>query len=256
MKGEKAMNSFIGWIGGKNSLKKEIVKNFPACYKKYVEVFGGAGWVLFHKETKAGELEIYNDLNSHLYNLFTVVQTRLDEFLVKAEFCQNSREYFYFCKSNYNNTALSDVERAIYFYFLIKLSFGCNLRAFNSKSMNRLKNLANLKEINKRLNKVCIENLDFEKCITKFDKEDTFFYLDPPYYAIKEKYKNVPEMEHERLFNTLKNIKGKFLLSYNNNDYIKEMYKDFNIIETERGNNLVSRHKKREIYKELLIKNY
>ena len=250
------MNSLISWIGGKNCLKKEIIKNFPAYHERYVEVFGGAGWVLFYKEKS--KYETYNDLNSNLFNLFRVVQTKLDEFLAGAEFCQSSREYFKLYKENYNNIALSDVERAVFFYYLVKTSFGSAMRAYNgkSKTQNRLKALENLREINKRLSNVSIENLDFEDCIKRYDKESTFFYCDPPYFGCEEIYKNVPNMEHERLFNILKNIKGKFLLSYNNNDYIKEMYKDFNIIEVERGNNLVSRHKKREIYKELLIKNY
>ena len=252
------MNSFIGWVGGKNFLKKEIIKNFPSCYERYVEVFGGAGWVLFYKEKD--KQEIYNDLNSNLYNLFMVVQTRLDEFLAKAEFCQNSRDFFYFCKNNYNNEALSDIERAIYFYFLIKLSFGCNLRDFGgyTRIKNKFKALEYLKEINKRLNKVCIENLDFEKCILKYDKENTFFYCDPPYHDIKKLYKDVPKMEHERLFNILKDIKGKFLLSYNNCDYIKELYKGYNIIEVERLNSLKYKCEKgqKPNYKELLIKNY
>ena len=44
------MNSFIAWIGGKKLLRKEIVKRFPEVgFTRYVEVFGGAGWVLFEK---------------------------------------------------------------------------------------------------------------------------------------------------------------------------------------------------------------
>lgn len=66
------MKSFIGWVGGKNNLKKEIVSRFPEEYSKYVEVFGGAGWVLFHKYKKGKE--VYNDLNSELVNLFRVVK--------------------------------------------------------------------------------------------------------------------------------------------------------------------------------------
>ena len=51
------MNSFIAWIGGKKLLRKEIVKRFPEeGFTRYVEVFGGAGWVLFEKE-QGKELE-------------------------------------------------------------------------------------------------------------------------------------------------------------------------------------------------------
>jgi len=85
------------------------------------------------------------------------------------------------------------------------------------------------------------------------DKESTFFYLDPPYFGTEKYYKNVDfyKEDHERLFNSLKNIQGKFLLSYNDCEYIKELYKSFKIEEVERGNNLTT-----GMYKEILISNY
>jgi len=71
------MESFISWIGGKKSLRKAICERMPESdtikIEKYVEVFGGAGWVLFHKDRHA-TLEVYNDINSHLVNLFKCVK--------------------------------------------------------------------------------------------------------------------------------------------------------------------------------------
>ena len=49
------MNSFISWIGGKKLLRKKILEQFPEDYDRYIEVFGGAGWVLFGKEKKGME---------------------------------------------------------------------------------------------------------------------------------------------------------------------------------------------------------
>lgn len=56
------MNSFITWVGGKRLLRKKIVSLFPAGFDRYIEVFGGAGWVLFFKEKHAA-LEVYNDVD-------------------------------------------------------------------------------------------------------------------------------------------------------------------------------------------------
>jgi hypothetical protein len=67
--GEVYMNSFIAWIGGKSILADTIVSMMPA-HKTYIEVFGGAGWVLFRKEPS--KVEVWNDLNSDLVNLFMV----------------------------------------------------------------------------------------------------------------------------------------------------------------------------------------
>ena len=43
------MNSFMSWVGGKKALREEVVRRFPLYYERYIEVFGGGGWVLFHK---------------------------------------------------------------------------------------------------------------------------------------------------------------------------------------------------------------
>ena len=63
------MESFIGWIGGKRALRRAILERFPDDeVGRYIEVFGGAAWVLFAKEKKANQLEVYNDINGNLVN--------------------------------------------------------------------------------------------------------------------------------------------------------------------------------------------
>ena len=54
------MDSFISWIGGKRVLRKRILEEFPEKYERYIEVFGGAAWVLFAKGKTA--FEVYNDI--------------------------------------------------------------------------------------------------------------------------------------------------------------------------------------------------
>lgn len=59
-------------------LRKAILERFPTDeVGRYVEVFGGAAWVLFAKEKKANQLEVYNDINSNLVNLFRCVEVPL-----------------------------------------------------------------------------------------------------------------------------------------------------------------------------------
>lgn len=67
------MNSFMSWVGGKKALRDEIVLRFPPTYSRYIEVFGGGGWVLFHK-SPGKEMEVYNDFNPNLANLFRCVR--------------------------------------------------------------------------------------------------------------------------------------------------------------------------------------
>lgn len=251
------MKSFISWIGGKNNLKKEIVSRFPENYSTYVEVFGGAGWVLFHKEK--GGIEVYNDLNSNLINLFRVVKYHSKEFIKECEFLFNSRELLEDYKENYTRRNLTDIQRASNFYMLIKYSYGSDLKNYGAKTTDKLNSLDYIRRVNERLSKVLMENLDFERCIKKYDKEETLFYLDPPYLKTESYYKNVDFVieDHKRLRDILKNIKGKFLLSYNDCEEVRELYKYFNIVEIERHNNLVSKYENKERnYKELIIMNY
>lgn len=63
--------------------------------------------------------------------------------------------------------------------------------------------------------------------------------------------------DHVRLKEALEKIKGKFLLSYNDCEYIRELYDGYSIVEVDRTHNLVQgKEKEKPRYKELLIKNY
>ena len=65
------MNSIISWVGGKKALRDLIYLRMPKNYDRYIEVFGGGGWVLFGKPPDKC-MEVYNDFNSNLANLFYV----------------------------------------------------------------------------------------------------------------------------------------------------------------------------------------
>ena len=111
------MNSFISWIGGKKLLRKEICSRFPEGIEKYVEVFGGAAWVLFHKDRHAS-LEVYNDINSHLVNLFKCVKHHPNAIREELESLLYSREIYNNFKELYNNSALTDIQRAVMYFYL------------------------------------------------------------------------------------------------------------------------------------------
>lgn len=251
------MNSFLSWIGGKKLLRKKICEQFPKEYEEYVEVFGGAGWILFNEE-RPGKVEIYNDYNSELVNLFRCVKYHAEEVKKELKYLLNSREIFQDFLEQYNRRGLTDIQKAVRFFTIIKISYGAKLTTFGSCKRN-INNMINmLEEIQKRLNTVIIENEDFEKLIKKQDKEKTFFYLDPPYFGTEKYYKNVEfsNEDHERLYNVLKNVKGNFLITYNDCEYIRNLYKEFNIEEVERFSNLTAALDKKKNYKEILIKNY
>lgn len=72
------MNSFIGWIGGKRALRNEILQRMPADIGRYIEVFGGAGWVLFGREPSSKVMEVFNDYDAELVNIYRCIKYHPD----------------------------------------------------------------------------------------------------------------------------------------------------------------------------------
>lgn len=152
---------------------------------------------------------------------------------------------------------LYDVERAATFYKLIRYSYGSSGKSFGGQPVNLANTLLNLYAASNRLQETVIENKDFESLIKQYDRPDTFFYLDPPYVETEGHYMvEFPKEDHIRLYNCLKEIKGYFLLSYNDCEFIKELYKDYTIVERSRANSLAHRYNPGSEFRELLIANY
>lgn len=244
------MKSFIGWKGGKSLLAKKIIGEFPSNVERYVEVFGGGGSVLFAKD-KHANLEVYNDANSDLVNLFRCMKYHREELEREIDGYINSREVFQEIKYRLEHgIGFTDIQRAGMFFVKIKISFGTNGQDFCCHKKNL--STDRFMEISQRLKNVVVENKDFENLIKVYDRPNALFYCDPPYHTT-EKYYDVQftESDHLRLKNTLDHIKGKFVLSYNDDEFIHDLYKNYTIINVSRQNNLSSGS-----YKEVIIKNF
>lgn len=250
------MNSFISWIGGKKLLRKKVLEHFPdpESYNRYIEVFGGAGWVLFSRDRHA-PMEVFNDVNGELINLYRVVKYHSEALQKELEWLLMSREQF-FDELNRNTRGLTDIQRAARFFCLIKESFGADCRSFGVRTRDMQKAVDYLAEVSGRLNRVVVENHDFERLIKTYDRADALFYLDPPYYEAEKYYPDRfnPE-DHERLRECLGNIKGKFVLSYNDCQQIRDLYEGYKVVEVDRADNLVNKSESRR-YKELIIMNF
>ncbi len=206
------------------------------------------------------ELEVYNDLDGRLVNLFRIVKYHPKAFIEEWKNLLGSREMFL---QFLNGTFITDIQKAVRFYFLITRSFGeyiWNGKKDIGRCLQVLHNVPlKIDAIHERLDTVMIENRDFEKLIQQYDHENAFFYCDPPYskgcgYDVT----STKDFEHERLREVLGGIKGRFLLSYDNSPKIRELYKGYEMIEIERLNGINNREgtQRNKMFKELLIANY
>ena len=96
-----------------------------------------------------------------------------------------------------------------------------------------------------------------EALIRQYDREGAFFYCDPPYYMTEDYYEvSFPEQDHIRLKNTLAGCQGKWMVSYNDCSYIRDLYAGYYLTEATRLNNMAQRYEKGSEYRELIITNY
>ena len=256
------MNSFMSWVGGNKALRDAVLAMFPPYYERYIEVFGGAGWVLFHKPPGA-DMEVFNDFNNNLVNLYRCVRDNPNKLKYKLRYVLNSREDFEWIAILHKRglfRKFHDYDRAAKFFQLIRYSYASGLDSFGSQPHSMWNDFPQIDLAARRLQKVVIENKDFERLIGQYDRPVSFFYCDPPYFATESYYKDVgfTEKDHIRLRDTLLSCSGKFLVSYNDCPEIRELWDKPNIYveEISRINNLAQRYEGGCQYAELFISNY
>ena len=225
---------FLNYIGGKSRLAKTIIDHFPP-HTCYCEVFGGGGHILLNK--KPSSVEVFNDINKELITLYRVIQNHLPEFLRCIQYIPISRDEFYRQKA-LNPEHLTDIQRAIRFYYLQRSCYGGRLRAQSfgyktcrSNNYNPLALPDELDAVCRRLARVYIECLPYAEILARYDAPHTLFYLDPPYYENENNYgKGIfTRADFGNIADILTGIKGKFILSLNDKPQVRDIFKDFYI---------------------------
>ena len=150
-----------------------------------------------------------------------------------------------------------DVRRAAMFLKLLRYSYSSGGKSYASQPFDIRKLFDLIQELEGRMANVVVENQDFETLIKHYDRPDSFFYADPPYFSTEDMYDvDFGWDDHVRLRDTLKNIKGKFLLSYNDCPEIRELYKGFSMLDFSRVHSMAQRYDAGKEFNELLIGNY
>lgn len=151
----------------------------------------------------------------------------------------------------------TDIQRAARFFYVVKISFGCDTRTYATSSKQVDNAVEYLVKVRERLRGVNIENKDFADLIKVYDRPTALFYLDPP-YVDTEKYYEGPfcAQDHHRLREVLSHVKGRFILSYNDHSLVRELYADCRIEEITRVSTLSGSGNNQTPYAELIIRNF
>jgi len=247
------------WKGGKYLLSKEIGRIIRSTeHQAYCEPFVGMGGVFF-KKRQIVRCEVINDQNDEIINLFKVVRDRPEELKKQFKYALSSRSEFYRLKSLDFNS-LKDVEKAARFLYLQRLRFGGSATScvygvdnLHGSRLNVDKLFSRIDSVYNRLKVVNIENLDFEGFISRYDGKHVLFYCDPPYYKCSGYKIKFKEEDHTRLNKCLSNIRGKFILSINDHEYIRELFNKHYIKEVSTSYSIRGKRIKGN---ELIISNY
>lgn len=168
---------------------------------------------------------------------------------------EDEQQVFFDCRAQEQVRGLTDIQRAARSLYLIRASFGTDRRTFATAPKGVRNISASFPAVQERLRRVIIENLDFEHLIKTYDRENALFYCDPPYVETEKYYRaRFQESDHKRLADALHNIKGRFLLSYNDCPQVRELYADCIIEPVSRRNTLSAQSV--DGYKEVLVRNY
>lgn len=193
---------------------------------------------IFFRRTKRPKCEAINDINNELVNMFRMVERFPDYLADMLKFKICSRAEF---KRMLDTPPLllTELERAVRYLYIQKNAFGGKVRSqafgvdlsrvrFSSKRV-----IPQIQALHERLSNVYIECLPYGEFIKRYDRPDTLFYLDPPYWNCEKDYgKGIfGKVDFDKLAKLLKGIKGQFILSINDVPEIRAIFKGFYIKE-------------------------
>jgi len=225
----------IQYPGAKWRIANDILKYFPS-HRTYTEVFGGSGALLLNK--KPSFMEIYNDIDGELCNLFKQLQNKESSDIIKhrLSYTPYSRDE---CNLAFEYTD-DKIEAACRLIVRSYLSRSLHTSSFRKPSALSWSSATQawadypdmIGDVYGRLKQVIVENIPAIDCLIAYDSPETLHYIDPPYVGhtrSKNLYKNEmqSESEHERLLEYLVSLEGMVILSGYANDLYSDMLDDW-----------------------------
>lgn len=215
------MLTAASYYGGKSILSQRYIPMFPQ-HSAYVEAFGGSGVVLLNKPR--AKVEVYNDLEEGVYSLFYCLRDEsLAELLVhQLSLTPYSRQEHSRCVAEYHS-ACAVVEKARRWYVATQASYASilgdtfSIASSKSRAAEWRRRLDRFEPVIERMRDVLVENRDFEVVLRRFDSDDSFSFIDPPYVHGTRTgggayHREMSDAEHLRLLSVVRSLKGMVML--------------------------------------------
>lgn len=226
----------IPWLGGKRRLAAKLIPLFPR-HECYVEAFCGGAALYFLRPVPA-PVEVINDINGELVNLYRVVQHHLEEFVRQFKWALSSRQIFKWQQDTLPET-LTDIQRAARFFYLQHHAFGGRVEgqtfgtATTAPTINLCRIEENLSAAHLRLAGTTVENLPWHDCIERYDRPHTFFYLDPPYWQTEGYGVPFEFDQYVRMAELMRRTSGRMMVSINDHPDIRWVFEGLTMLELE-----------------------
>jgi len=274
------LKTCLRYPGGKSKATKTLAPWYPENFKEYREPFIGGGSVAFYTTQAYPDVSVWiNDLYIPLYNFWIQLRDngeelseRLKEIKTKVSDFGTQDEKDAAHKELFNQTRVDintqeGIERAVSFFILNKCSFSgltenSTFSVTASRSNFSFVGIEKLKKYSKLMKDWKITNIDYSE-VMNMPGDDVFVFLDPPYDIKDFLYGKDREMhksfDHDLFAENVYKCPHKFMITYNVNDRLLELYKDYELTYWKLRYSMAHRGDKgtdENVKTELLVTNY
>ena len=226
------VRSPIRYVGSKRRLAKAITGFMPA-HTTYVEPFGGSAAVMLAK--CISPVEVFNDFDGSLVNFFEVCRDQHDRLVAYLRLLPYARSTFEKWKKEPLSEVADPFERAVRYFFLNRVSFAAKLQTGECMSFGfgivanpaeaYARSIEFIPSFARRILTTQIENRPWQYIIDAYDRPDTLFMIDPPYWGAEQYYTAVMKREeHVEMAERLSRIQGHAMVCYYEGPEVEAMY--------------------------------
>lgn len=264
------IKSPLRYPGGKYRAVEYLYRFIPQYEEMREPFFGGGSFSLYCIQKRPYAKYVASDINYDLYCFWKELKSDKDELIkeilkVKEKY-SDGRELFQELVAKRKNP-LSDFQRAVDFFLLNRITFsgvvdsgGYSEQAFKKRfTLSSIERLEHAYHVVKHIE---FSSKDYTDLLFR-EGENIFIFLDPPYYSAVEsrlygkKGRLHIDFNHNEFFESLIKCRHKWLITYDNSEYIRELFRDFYQVEWELQYGMNNYKQQRaEKGKELLIANY